>query len=84
MEEEVKVEEKTETKNSKFKAKSLSKISMIVAGLWIMVMTILKGFKKIDLSVNEIIWSGIAVAAVWSPTYFSVLMDKIKDIKVAQ
>jgi hypothetical protein len=64
------------------KAKTTSHLSMIAAGLWIMILTVLKGLKKISLSENDIIYSGVAVAAVFSPVYFSILMDKIKDIKL--
>lgn len=73
--------EETTTKKT-FGAKMLSKLSMIFAGVWIIVMTILKGFGKINLSINEIIWSGVAVAAVWTPTYFSIFLDKVKEWKV--
>ena len=57
-------------------AKVLSKIAMVFAGVWIIILTLLKGFGKIDLSINEIIGSGVAVAAVWTPTYFSIIVDK--------
>lgn len=74
-------EEITEEKKNGLGAKFLSKLSMIFAGIWIGVLTILKGFNKIDLSIKEIIWSGIAIAAVWTPTYFSIFLDKVKEMK---
>lgn len=56
---------------------------MIVAGLWIGVLTLLKGFGVINLDVSsEIIPSGITLAAVFCPVYFNLIMDKIKDIKL--
>lgn len=54
---------------------------MIIAGLWIGVLTILKGLGVISLEVkDEIIPTGITIAGVFSPVYFSIIMDKIKDI----
>lgn len=63
-------------------AKFLSKIAMVFAGLWFAVMTILKGLHIIDLEITEIITSGVAVVVVWTPTYLSVYLDKLKDIKL--
>lgn len=74
------MEEQTEKKNKG--AKDYSLFSMIVAGLWVMILTVLKGFGKINLEVKEIICTGIAIAGVFSPVYFSILMDKIKEIKL--
>lgn len=71
-----------ETQKKPFGAKNISKYSMIFAGVWIAVLTILKGAGKIGLSMSDIIYSGIAIAAVWTPTYFSIFLDKIKDIKL--
>lgn len=65
-----------------FGAKFLSKCSMILAGIWIITLTLLKGFNKIDLSITEIIGSGTAIAAVWTPTYFSIFIDKFKEMKL--
>lgn len=77
--------EEQEKSTSKKGAKDYSLFSMIIAGLWIGVLTILKGFGVIHLEVkSEIITSGIAIAGVFSPVYFSILMDKIKDIKVVK
>lgn len=71
-----------EQKEDKKGAKDYSLWSMIVAGLWIGTLTILKGCGIIKLEEKEIIGSGIAIAGVFSPVYFSIFMDKIKDIKI--
>lgn len=62
-------------------AKVQSRMAMIFSGVWIAALTVLKGFNFIKLDVTEIIYSGIAIAAVWTPTYFSIFLDKIKEIR---
>lgn len=64
---------------SKIGAKLLSKGAMIVSSLWIAVLTIMKGYGKINLSIEEIIISGAAITAVWTPTFISIITDKIKE-----
>lgn len=56
-------------------------MSMIIAGVWIAVLTILKGLSIMKLDMGDIIGSGISIAAVFSPVYFSIFLDKIKDIR---
>lgn len=68
--------ETTETQKS-FGAKLLSKLAMIFSSLWIAVLTILKGLKLFDLDINSIIFSGVAITAVWTPTFISIITDKI-------
>ena len=63
----------------KIGAKLLSKCAMIVSSLWIAVLTIMKGYGKINLSIEEIIISGAAITAVWTPTFISIITDKIKE-----
>ena len=63
----------------KIGAKLLSKGAMIVSSLWIAVLTIMKGYGKINLSIEEIIISGAAITAVWIPTFISIITDKIKE-----
>lgn len=62
-------------------AKDYSLASMIIAGVWIAVLTILKGLSIMKLDMGDIIGSGVAIAAVFSPVYFSIFLDKIKDIR---
>ena len=77
--EEQKKEQKKENKKG---AKDYSLFSMIFSGVWIITLTLLKGFDVIKLSImEEIIPSGIAIAGVFSPIYFSIFLDKITDIR---
>lgn len=58
-------------------AKLLSKGAMIFSSVWIAGLTLLKGFGKVSLDENEIISSGVVITAVWTPTFLSILADKI-------
>lgn len=72
-------EEKTEKKT--LGAKDYSLAGMVIAGLWVGVLSILKGLGKVDLDIkDEIIPSGIALAGIFSPVYISIYLDKIKEI----
>jgi len=63
-------------------AKILSKLAMVVGGLWIGVLTILKGLGYINnLSVIEIIQTGVAIVGLWAPTYLSIILDKVKELR---
>lgn len=61
-------------------AKVLSKLSMVFSSVWIAVLTILVGMKIIDLSINDIVISGVAITGVWTPTFISIITDKLKGI----
>lgn len=63
----------------KIGAKILSKLAMAFSSVWIAVLTILKGTGKIDLDIATIIGSGVAITAVWTPTFVSIVTDKIKE-----
>jgi len=69
-------------------AKNVSLMSMVVSALWIGVLSVTKAFwgllseKSFGLSMDEIILSGIVIAAVFSPVYLSIILDKIKDIRI--
>lgn len=71
--------EKQEEK--KLGAKEYSFFAQIFSAAWITVLTILKGLKIISLDLADIIYSGIAIAAIFSPVYFSIFLDKIRDIR---
>lgn len=64
--------------------KKVSKLSMIIAGAWISVLSIVKGLwpNVFGLTIDEIIKTGITLAALFSPVYLSIVLDKIKDIKI--
>ena len=70
-----------ETKEN-LKVKTLSKWTMFFAALWIVTMSILKWVGVFpSAEINDIIYTGVAVMAIWSPTYISIVLDKIKDIR---
>ena len=62
-------------------AKQTSRLSMVIAGLWIVILTLMKGYNLIQLEVSDIVYSGMAIAGVFSPIYLSIFLDKIRDIK---
>jgi len=68
-------------------AREVSKTSMIIAGVWIAVLSLVKAFwgfvseRPFGLEMSEIIWSGIAIAAVFSPVYMSIFLEKVKDLR---
>jgi hypothetical protein len=79
--------EKTEFEKSEEKkrgAKQYSLFAQIFSGLWIAVHTILKGAGITRLDMADIVYSGIAIAAIFMPVYFSIFLDKIKDIKLGK
>jgi DMSO/TMAO reductase YedYZ heme-binding membrane subunit len=69
-------------------AKGVSLASMVVAGAWIGALTVLKAFwglitqKEFGLSMEEILLSGVVLAAIFTPVYLSIILDKIRDIKL--
>jgi len=67
--------------------KEVSKWSMVLAIVWIMVNTIVKGVLQAKgmeyLSMVDILLSGILIPGVFSPAYISIWIDKIKAIKEA-
>ena len=76
----VDMSETTEDETTKIGAKVQSRCAMIFSGLWIAVLTIMKGLGKCNLEVTDIIYSGVAITAVWTPTFLSIFLDKLKDI----
>lgn len=69
-------------------AREVSKWSMVVAALWIGVLTLIKGAwgifsaRTFGLEMSDIIYSGLALAAVFSPVYLSIFLEKVRDIKL--
>ena len=62
------------------KAKLVSLIGQIVAALWI---AFWSGKKLLsgDCPVSDIIYSGVAIAACFSPVYFNMFLDNVKNIR---
>jgi hypothetical protein len=69
-------------------AKDVSLASMVAAGTWIGALSLLKAFwglftqKEFGLSMEEILLSGVVLAAIFTPVYLSIVLDKIRDIKL--
>jgi hypothetical protein len=79
--------DKTELENQEEKkrgAKQYSLFAQIFSGLWIAAHTILKGLGITKLEMSDIVYSGVAIAAIFMPVYFSIFLDKIKDIKLSK
>lgn len=77
-------EEKTklaETEKKKRGAKQYSLFAQIFASVWVIVLTLCKGFRIVSLEISDIIYSGIAIAGIFMPVYFSILLEKIRDIR---
>lgn len=68
------------------KAKSASLWGQIIAAIWIAGWTTAQNIKDIiagnHINIKEIIFSGLAIAACFTPVYFNLIMDKIKEIKL--
>lgn len=74
------MEETTEKKE--IKAKSASLIGQIIAAAWIAGWAAFYIIKNAgSVKITDIIFSGMAIAACFSPVYFNMLLDKIKDIR---
>jgi hypothetical protein len=65
-------------------AKKYSLFAQVFSGVWIAVLTILKGLSIIILETQDIVYTGIAIAAIFSPVYFSIFLDKIREIRLAK
>ena len=76
-------EEKTE---KGVHAKSASLWGQIIAAVWIAGWSTAQNIKDIiasnHIDIKEIIFSGLAIAACFTPVYFNLIMDKIKEIKL--
>jgi NADH:ubiquinone oxidoreductase subunit 5 (subunit L)/multisubunit Na+/H+ antiporter MnhA subunit len=70
------------TKGKIVKASEISKWSMVVASIWIAGLSLPKAFwhlfssTEFGLSMNEILLSGVFLAAVFTPVYLSMWIDK--------
>lgn len=67
----------------KVKAKDVSLIGQIIASIWVAVWCSLK-FKATgiaNITVSDIIFSGAGEAMCYSPVYFGIIMDKVKNIR---
>lgn len=64
------------------KAKNASLWGQIIAAVWVAGWSAFKFIKNASvIDTNDVIFSGLAIAACFSPVYFNLLLDKIKEIK---
>ena len=67
------------------KAKSASLWGQIIAAIWIGGWTAAQNIRDIissnHIDIKEIVFSGLAIAACFTPVYFNLIMDKIKEIR---
>jgi hypothetical protein len=76
--------DRSEPEAKKPGAKQYSLFAQVFSGTWIAVLTVLKGLKVIALETQDIIYTGVAIAAIFSPVYFSIFLDKVRDIRLAK
>lgn len=80
------MEEKQPEEKKGIKAKGASLWGQITAAVWIGGWNAAQFIREIiggqHISGNEIIFSGLAIAACFTPVYFNLIMDKIKEIKL--
>jgi len=85
--------EKKEEKNTS--PKQISFFAMIISSVWIALLSLIKAFWGVlgiiieslkdvsfGLTIGDIVFSGVILAAVFTPIYFSIILDKIKEIKL--
>lgn len=81
------MDENTQTeKNNGVKAKGASLWGQIAAAVWVGGWSAAQYIKDLSagrpLDIKTVIISGLAIAACFTPVYFNLLMDKIRDIKI--
>ncbi len=65
------------------KAKTTSLVAQITAALWVAVWSA-RNFIVSGGQTNDIIFSGFAIAACFSPVYFNMILDKVKTIRFGE
>lgn len=71
-----------ETSKHELQAKPISLKSQLIAALWIAGWSAFKFIlKPAAISVKDVLFSGLGIAACFSPVYLSIVMDKIKEIR---
>lgn len=66
-------------------AKEQSKWAQVIAAIWIAGWSAFKFISNsAEMTVEDIMLSGIGIAAIFTPVYFSIILDKIKDIRLGK
>ena len=71
------------TKQNVITGKNSSLTAQIIAAIWIAAWSAFKFVKSPDtIDIADVMLSGCGIAACFLPIYFSIIMDKIKDIRI--
>ncbi|MCQ2076136.1 MAG: hypothetical protein MJZ20_03740 [Bacteroidaceae bacterium] len=77
--------ETNENETKGIKAKGASLWGQVIASVWVGGWNAAQFIRDIThgqhISANDIIFSGFAIAACFTPVYFNLIMDKLKEIK---
>ncbi len=72
--------EKKEKKE--LQAKPVSLKSQLIAALWVAGWSAFKFIREpMNISIKDVLLSGIGIAACFSPVYLSIVLDKVKEIR---
>lgn len=72
--------EKKEKKE--LQAKPVSLKSQLIAALWVAGWSAFKFIREpMNISIKDVLLSGIGIAACFSPVYLSIVPDKVKEIR---
>lgn len=64
-------------------AKGSSLIAQIIASAWIVGWSAFKFISDPSgIDIQDVIFSGVGIAACFTPVYFSIVMDKVKEWKL--
>lgn len=75
-------EEIKKSEEKKLQAKPVSLIGQMVASVWVAGWSAFNFVRNASaIKITDVIMSGLAIAACFSPVYFNLLLDKIKEIK---
>ena len=67
-----------------FKAKNLSKGSMVLASVIVLAGLVLKGTGKLpNLKMEDVYGAAAALVGIWTPIYVSTVTDKVKGTKAS-
>lgn len=73
-----------EKKTGIFHGKESSLLAQIIASVWIAGWSAFSFISGRKLDMGDIMLSGMGIAACFLPVYFSIIMDKIKEIKLGK
>lgn len=63
------------------KPKKITFIGQIFCSIWIIGWSAYKFIKSGSIEITDVIYSALGITASFSPVYFSIMLDKIKEIR---